>query len=368
MKIGIDARSAMLYERGGFGVYTRNLIESMAFLYPEHSLELKYQNEIEDDFKNVKNIKIDKLSFPINMLWTQIRLPIHFLQYKSDVFLFPSQTISKFSSIKKVVTIHDLRFKAIQSHNKSEYLRLNLQIKNCIKYSDKIICVSNHTKSDLIKYYSVEEEKIHVIYHGADHINEIDKSKLVYEKNDLLNKYNINREFLLTVGYTHKHKNIISVVNCLNELINAGYDLDLVIVGPAGNDEKNIQEKISNLNLNDRVIRIPYAESSFLAYLYYYSKLFIYPSLYEGFGFPILEAMKSGGVVLGSNAGSIPEIGGDAMEYYNVHQFEELIVKAKDIISDKEKRYNLKLKGYKRSRHFLWENTAKLTMKALRQI
>ena len=159
MKIAIDARSAMLHKKGGFGVYTRNLIKSMALLYPEHIFELKHQN-----------ICI---------------LLIFDLLNKPDIFLFPSQTISKFSSIKKVVTIHDLRFKAIENHNKSEYFRLNLQIKDCINYSDRIICVSNQTKSDLIKYYPVDEKKIKVIYHGADHIMEINESTLIYKKNDL---------------------------------------------------------------------------------------------------------------------------------------------------------------------------------------
>ena len=366
MKIGIDARSAMLHKKGGFGVYTRNLIKSMALLYPEHTFELKHQKKIEHGFKDINNVKTDKLSFPLNMLWTQIRLPMHFLRNKPDIFLFPSQTISKFSSIKKVVTIHDLRFKAIENHDKSEYFRLNIQIKDCIKYSDRIICVSNQTKSDLIKYYSVDEKKIKVIYHGADHIKEINESTITYRKNDLMDKFEIGRDFILTVGYTHKHKNIISAVNCLSDLIKDGFDLDLVIVGPQGNDEKNILKKISDLNLNSRVIRIPYAQSEFLGYLYHFSKLFLYPSKYEGFGFPILESMRSGGVVLGSNAGSIPEIGGNAMEYFNVDEPEELTSKAKVIISDKGKREALKLKGYERARNFLWENTAKMTMRSLR--
>ena len=364
MKIGIDARSAMLHKKGGFGVYTRNLIKSMALIYPEHIFELKHQKKIEHGFNNLNNVKTDKLSFPLNTLWTQIRLPIHFLRHKSDIFLFPSQTISKFSSIKKVVTIHDLRFKAIENHDKSEYFRLNIQIKDCINCSDMIICVSNQTKSDLIKYYPVDEKKIKVIYHGADHIKELNKSTLIYRKNDLMKKFKIRRDFLLTVGYTQKHKNIVSVVRCFGNLIKDGYDLDLVIVGPQGNDEKNIQLKINDLGLNDRVVRIPYAESRLLGHLYHFSNLFIYPSMYEGFGFPVLESMRSGGVVLGSDAGSIPEIGGNAMEYFNVNEPEELTYKAKNIISDRDKREMLKIRGYEHARNFLWENTAKMTMQS----
>jgi len=365
MNIGIDARTALLNKKGGFGVYTRNLIQSMASLYPEYSFDLKFHKKIEHKISGFKNINQKKLSFPLNSLWTQLRLPIHFINYKPDVFLFPSQSISRFSSSKKVVTIHDLRFKAIEHNNNSEYLRLDLQIKDCIKHSDQIICVSNQTKSDLIKYYSVDDSMINVIYHGADHFAEIKKDEDGINKDLFLKKYNIPKNFLLTVGYTMKHKNIISAVRCLNELINSGHEIKLVIIGPKGDDEKNIMNNIDKLNLVDKVIRIPYVDFEDLPYFYYYSKLFLYPSFYEGFGLPILEAMRSGAVVLGSNAGSIPEIGGNAMYYFDPDNFEDMIHKAEAILSDKEKLNKLRLAGYKRARYFKWNKTAKDTVEVL---
>tara|TARA_Y100001935_G_scaffold134135_1_gene111029 strand:+ start:2580 stop:3683 length:1104 start_codon:yes stop_codon:yes gene_type:complete len=365
MKIGIDARTALLHKKGGFGVYTRNLINSMALLYPQYDFNLKYQKKIEHYFDNIKNINTKKLSFPINSLWTQLRLPIHFLNYKPDVFLFPCQTISRFSNSRKVVTIHDLRFKAIKRNSMSEFLRLDFQIKNCIKYSDQIICVSNKTKFDLLKYYSVDHNKIHVIHHGVDHIHEINKSTVLHKREDLFKKYKISKEFLLTVGYTHRHKNITSVIDCLNQLINEGNDLMLVIVGPNGNDEVNIQKKICALNLQNRVIRINFADSRYLGSLYYHSKLFIYPSLYEGFGFPVLEAMRCGGIVLGSKSGSIEEIGGNAMNYFDVNDPIDLFDKTKKIIHNEKKREGLQIKGYEHSKSFSWINTAKKTMKVL---
>ena len=365
MKIGIDARTALLYKKGGFGIYTRNLINSMALIYPQHNFNLKYQKKIEDNFDNIKNINTNKLSFPIGTLWTQLRLPIHFLNYKPDVFLFPCQTISRFLKSRKVVTIHDLRFKAIKRNSVSEFLRLDFQIKNCIKYSDKIICVSNKTKFDLLKYYSVDDKKISVIHHGADHIQEINKSTVLHKKVDLFNKFKISKEFLLTVGYTHKHKNITIVIDCLGQLIKDGYDLMLVIVGPNGNDEENIQKKIYDLKLEERVIRIPFADSEYLGSLYYHSRLFIYPSLYEGFGFPVLEAMRCGGIVLGSKSGSIQEIGGNAMKYFDINEPLDLIDKTKKILFNEERRKELQIKGYKHSKSFSWNDTAKKTMKVL---
>ena len=365
MNIGIDARTALLSKKGGFGVYTRNLIKEMASLFPEHSFDLKFHKKIEHQISGYNNINHKKLSFPLNTLWTQLRLPIHFINYKPDVFLFPSQSVSKFSPSKKVVTIHDLRFKAIEHYNNSEYLRLDFQIKNCIKYSDQIICVSNKTKSDLIKYYSVDDSKINVVYHGADHFPKIIKDENRVKKDLLLKKYSIPNNFLLTVGYTMKHKNIISAVICLNELINSGHEIQLVIIGPRGDDENNIINNIQKLNLSDKVIRIPYVDSEDLPYFYYYSKLFLYPSFYEGFGFPILEAMKSGAVVLGSNVGSIPEIGGNAMNYFDPKNIEDMVNKTKDLLSDKEKLDRLRSAGYKRAKYFKWSKTAKNTVEVL---
>tara|TARA_Y100000741_G_scaffold92303_1_gene68440 strand:+ start:15932 stop:17035 length:1104 start_codon:yes stop_codon:yes gene_type:complete len=365
MNIGIDARTAFLNKKGGFGVYTRNLIIEMASLYTEHSFDLKFHKKIEHQIRGFNNINHKKLSFPLNTLWTQLRLPIHFINYKPDVFLFPSQSICRFSPSKKVVTIHDLRFKAVKHHNNSEYLRLDLQIKNCIKHSDQIICVSKQTKSDLIKYYSVDDSKINVIYHGADHFPEIKKGKDGIKKDLLLKKYNLPKNFLLTVGFTMKHKNIISAVKCLNELINSGHEIQLVIVGPKGDDEKNIINKIHKLNLRDKVIRIPYVDFEDLPYFYYYSKLFLYPSFYEGFGFPILEAMRSGAVVLGGNVGSIPEIGGNAMYYFDPNNFEDMVNKTKEVLSDKEMLNNLRSAGYKRAKYFKWCKTAKDTFEVL---
>jgi len=365
MNIGIDARAALLNKKGGFGVYTRNLIKEMASLYPEHCFDLRFHKKIEHQINGFNNINHKKLSFPLNALWTQLRLPIHLINYKPDVFLFPSQSICRFPPLKKVVTIHDLRFKAIKHHNHSEYLRLDFQIKSCIKNSNQIICISKQTKSDLIKYYSVDDSKINVIYHGADHFPEIKKDKHRINKDLFLKKYNLPKNFLLTVGYTMKHKNIISAVKCLNELINSGHEIKLVIVGPRGDDENNIISKIHKLNLSDKVIRMPYVNFKDLPYFYYYSKLFLYPSFYEGFGLPILEAMRSGAVVLGGNVGSIPEIGGNAMYYFNPNNFEDMVNKTEELLSDKEKLNKLRSAGYKRAKYFKWSKTAKNTVEVL---
>ena len=365
MNIGIDARTALMERKGGYGIYTRNLIKSMASSYPNYSFNLKYVNKIEHSISGYNNIDFNKLDFPLKMLWTQLRLPLHFINYQPDVFLFPSQSITRFSSCKKVVTIHDLRFKALENHNRLEYHRLNLQMKNCINYSDQIICVSNQTKIDLMEYYSVDESIINVIYHGADHFKEINKQTAKIDQNYLSNKYKLPENFLLTVGFTMKHKNLTTAIFCLKALIKKNHNINLVMVGPEGDDEQNILKAISSLKLENRVLRIPYVNSIDLPYLYYYSKLFIYPSLYEGFGFPILEAMRSGAIVAGSKISSIPEIGSNAMIYFNPYDLEEMIFKVDSLLSNKEKQKQLKLAGYNQAKTFKWKETAKKTIQTL---
>ncbi len=362
MIFGIDARTALLKRKGGFGIYTRNLIKSMAINFPEHLFNLFYNNKFEESIGDFKNVNYQSLYFPLNAFWTKIRLPLEFLNYKPDVFLFPCQTMTRYSSSKKIVTIHDLRFKAIQHHNKAEYIRLDHQVKNSIKYSDRIICVSKQTKSDLIKFYNADYSKIKVIYHGADHIPEIKKNSSIVKFDKIRKKYKIPKNFLLTVGYTMKHKNIPSVVKCLKKVIDSGRKIKLVIIGPKGDDENNLFKIIHRLNLENEVIRIPYVNSTYLPYFYFNSKLFIYPSLYEGFGLPILEAMRSGAAVIGSKAGSIPEIGGDAMSYFDPNNDEEIAYKIINLIDSKEKIDKMKIEGYLRAKNFKWDQTAKSTI------
>jgi len=365
MQIGIDARAALSNNKGGFGVYARNLTKAMVELFPKDTFDLKYSNQIEDEISNCENIKYSKLNFPFNSLWTQIRLPFHFVNYKPDVFLFPYQSVCSYGSLRKVVTVHDLRFKILKKENHFEYFRLNTQLKNIVKYADHIICVSQKTRSDLIKYFSVDDSKISVVYHGADHIKIIREGEIKLEFDYLRKKYGIPRNFFLTVGYTMKHKNIISAVECLSKLLKLGHEINLVIAGPKGNDEKNILEKIKTLNLNKNVFRLPYVRQEDLPYLYFYSKFFLYPSLYEGFGFPILEAMRSGSVVLASNKGSIPEIGGDSIINFDPLEIDDLVHKSDTILSGKLDLQQYIKRGYKRSENFSWNKTALNTFRAL---
>ena len=363
MKIGIDARAALLKKKGGFGVYARNLIQSMIDLYPDFYFDITHCNNPEHLFKQSENIQHTQLKFPIKSLWTQLRLPFYLRKNSPDIFLFPYQTLSKFSLSKKIVTIHDLRYKVLGSTtNKSESLRLHLQMKNNIKYSDKVICVSNQTRSDLVNHYDIDEEKIKVIYHGADHLRELKDDNLKIFPDELMKKYKVPKNYMLTVGFTMKHKNILSAIQCLNKLINLGHDINLVIAGPIGDDEKNIANYIDKLGVKERIIRIYFVDLADLPYLYHYSKFFLFPSAYEGFGFPILEAMRSGAIVIGNRAGSIPEIGGNAAVYFNSKDIDDMVQKCEDVLSNKINNNQLRINGYKRAKFFTWKKVARETV------
>ena len=140
----------------------------------------------------------------------------------------------------------------------------------------------------------------------------------------------------------------------------------LAISGKIFGDHKlKLENLASSLNIENRIIWLGYVPDDLLPNLYSEATAFIFPSLYEGFGLPILEAMRSGAVALGSNVGSIPEIGGNAIRYFNPNNFEDMVNKTGELLSDEEKLNKLRSAGYKRAKYFKWSKTAKNTVEVL---
>lgn len=366
MNIGIDARAAYKNFRGGFGTYIYNLVNKMVKISHSHTLNLYLDGTNEVPIPKSKNILPRILKFPFPFLWTQIRLPISLIKYSPDIFLFPSQTIASYVPCTSIVTIHDLGFKKTNTRSLLDNMRIDYQTKKCISISDRIIAVSNNTKEDLIENYSVPPDKITVIPHGCDHIY---SNKRKINKSDLLKKYGIKYPYILSLGYLMPQKNIPRLVDAF-ALFKRESQLphSLVIAGPRGPDEKRVQHHIIKNKLENNVKRVNYIDHEDLFSLYKYSALFIYPSLYEGFGFPILEAMASGTPVITSNISSLPEIAGDAAVLINPYEITHIASALMDVvINDKLRNTNIE-KGYKRAKRFTWQKTAEKTLSLINSL
>lgn len=290
----------------------------------------------------------------INRLWTTYRLLYgnytiyHQTHYDNFGFKYVRE------GRKIVTTIHDLNFWVVPQFYDDHYPNYLPQKEMIIK-SDLIIAVSYNTKKDLIKIFNVEESKIKVIYHGIEkqqHLN-------------LSNQRIVNEPYLLFVGERHKFKNFDNLALAFQFVQEKYPYMKLVCTGQMFN--KNEQYMLSELNISEKVIYVS-ADDSTLACLYRDAEMFIYPSYYEGFGMPILEAMLYDCPVVLSNSSCFPEIAGEAGVYFDPYNVEDMVNKISLLIDNKEYRKNTIIKGKIQIENFSWEKCTKEHIKVYQSL
>jgi len=311
MRIGFDAKRAF-HNTTGLGNYSRDLIRIMATYYPENQYYLY----------NPKTPKINRLHLGTNMM---IRQPISIIDKifpsfwrskgiiknlkkdKLDIFHGLSGElplkISK-SGIKSVVTVHDLIFLRFPELYKPIDRKIyTAKFKSAIKNADVVVAISETTKQDIIHFFGTNENKIKVIYQGCHKAFKQNYSK--EEKELLINKYHLPKKFILNVGTLEERKNAFTIIKALKN-----NDLHIVLVGRETNYTKQIHEFIKLYNMRNRVHFLQNLSLQELAILYQLSSVFVYPSIYEGFGIPIIEALYSKIPVITQQNGVFPEAGG----------------------------------------------------------
>jgi glycosyltransferase involved in cell wall biosynthesis len=300
------------YRNTGISLYIKNLLKAI----DSYNYKLTLFHSTPEAVKMFKNFEhcVSKLptSNPnIRILWEQLIQPLQLSLKKIDLLHCPMHVIPllKISKTKTVITIHDLanfKYPMFYQGNKQKYLTYMTELS--AKRADKIIAASKNTKKDIIEILKVPEKKIEVIYNGN---NLIESSKEI----DIQKKLNLPEEFLLFVGTMEPRKNLESLLDALLYLYKDRKEkYNLVIAGPKGWLFDQIELKINEYRNIGQVITSGYLTDDELIALYKKAKIFIYPSLYEGFGFPVLEAMKLGVPVICSKASSLPEIGEHAGE------------------------------------------------------
>lgn len=248
---------------------------------------------------------------------------------------------------KKIVTVYDLIHEIFyKEYKRNQSYRPKKEI---IQKADNVICISNSTKNDLIKYYDVDEKKIQVIYLG----NDIKKFTHKYPKYD---KY-LNLPYILYVGKRDGYKNFDNLLKTFSENISKLKDIYIVCFGSGGFNKQEIK-KVKDLKLDlNKLIYID-GNDELLSLFYQNARLFIYPSKYEGFGLPILESFINDCPVICSNTSSLPEVGGDAVSYFDPYDTGSIFESIYKTIFDDSFRKDLILKGKKQNKLFSWEKTA----------
>ena len=362
MKIGIYARG-LTEKSGGVKVYITELSKSIIKnASPKDELFIMHssKNNIFDKKTNLKEILFKTKS---KILADFITGPKLINKYGLDVVLFPKDVIPYFIKAKKVVTIHDLAYYMPQfdAYKLFDTIYMKFMIKSSCKRADAIISVSENTKKDIIEILKIDKNKITPVHEGVD-----SKFKIIKDKNKLnsiKNKYNLDKEFIFYAGSISPRKNIKRLIKAF-ESIQKKTDLDLVITG---NKLWNNVEEMELIKKNPRIKLLGFIPEEDLPTIYNLASIYVYPSLYEGFGLPILEAQASGCPIIASSASSLPEVAGKGgalfIDPYKEKEIAKAILK---LDRDKSLRTKLTKYGLENVKNFSWEKAALETLQLLK--
>lgn len=313
MNIGFDAKRAF-HNKTGLGNYSRSLISGLDVLYPEHNYYLFSERKKNEAFTNwIASLHHTTIVSPpanaINAWWRSMHIPKALEAYQCDVYHGLSAELpisTKPKGVKYVVTIHDLifmRYPQLYSFiNRQIYQQKTI---NACKFADVVIATSEQTKQDLIHYIKVPADKIQVIYQTCDPMFEIKWSTT--ELQAVAMKYGLPTQFILNVGTLETRKNALLILQALPQLPN---EVHAVFVGKQTKYQDTLLAYIEDNGLQQRVHFISDLQFQDLPGIYQLAEVFVYPSRFEGFGIPVLEAMKCGVPVIAATGSCLEEVGG----------------------------------------------------------
>lgn len=372
MKIGIDCR---LYSSKftGIGRYTHSLVENLIQInkkngYP-HEFILFFNNPEYSEYKPEKNVTKILANAKHYTFAEQFHFYRKLKKENLDLMFFTHFNVPILYRKKYIVTVHDLTLSIFPGQKMTKWyhrLAYNLVIKNAVKKAKKVIAVSQNTKDDIIKFLKISGEKIAVVHNGiGDEFTFIREAHLF---SHTLGKFKIKKEFILYTGLWRSHKNLVRLLEAFNILRKNDLDLQFVITGNPDPYYPEIKETVKDLHLENDVIFTNLVEDKDLVNLYNAALIFAFPSLYEGFGYPPLEAMKCGTPVAASNTSSVPEICGDAALYFNPLDTEDIANKITQVYKSAELQADMVEKGLKRASEFTLEKMADETYKIITNV
>ncbi|MFM6200343.1 MAG: glycosyltransferase family 4 protein [Dolichospermum sp.] len=372
----------------GVGLYVFNLVEALSKLehtesFDSFELGLAYQ-------PGLKSWLQGKLDFPENLQHYsslyQIPIPVrlsnlfldylpqifpHYLQpilEKPNIFHGTNYTVYPYQNIQKIMTIYDLSFIRYPEYVNSVVKQYTKRLIKCLEWTDLIITLSESSKQDIINYLKVPSQKV-IVTPLASRYNTNFLANLNLEKEvDNIN-YDLSKPYLLFVSTIEPRKNINAIISAFN-FLKKRYKIEhqLVLIGRKGWNYEPIFTAIENSPWKKEIHHLDYLSNELVALFYSKAEVFLYPSHYEGFGLPVLEAMTLGTPVISSNSSSIPEVTGNAAILIDPNDYMQLAEAILEVISDSQLRENLINKGRIRADLFSWERTAVETLKAYKSI
>jgi glycosyltransferase involved in cell wall biosynthesis len=357
MRIGFDAKRAFLNDTG-LGNYSRDAIRVLSHFYTDNKYFLYTPKEKENsrlDFLDERNNTFVRtpqtlLNKTLKSYWRSKSIVRDLFTNKIDIYHGLSHELPlgiEKTNIKTVVTIHDLIFirypHLFRTIDRKIYYK---KFKSACQRADKIIAISQQTKKDIIDFFFIAEEKIEVVYQGCNaifHHPIADNTKQAVQE-----KYNVPKDYLLSVGSIEERKNLLTILNTLKELPNQ----KLVVIGNGKAYKIKCLRFISAHNLSNRVLFLSGLNLAEMAAIYQNAQILIYPSIFEGFGIPILEALFSKTPVITSKDGCFSEAGGAFSKYINPLSAEQMKEAILEILNSKELQEKMKSEGLQHAQNF----------------
>lgn len=359
MKIGFDAKRAY-HNYTGLGNYSRDLIQNLLTYYPNNEYHL-YAPKTGDNprfqfIEQYKNVISHFPESPIHKtfkgLWRSVDLENFLTKDKIELFHGLSNEIpmrKKNSSVKHIVTIHDLIFKRFPStYKKIDRNIYNTKFKYAAHNADKIIAISQQTKQDIIEFYNVDESKIEVIYQTC-HQSFKEQYSHDFQK-EVKRKFNLPDDYILNVGTIETRKNLNAILQAIPSMKN---DLPIVVVGRKTKYMNFLKVQMEKLKVDaNRFIFLENVSIAELPSIYQLASVFVYPSVFEGFGIPIIEALYSKTPVITTTGGCFSEAGGESSIYIDTNNFELLGNTIDSLLEDTNQQQKMTEKGFEYAQQF----------------
>lgn len=365
MLIGIDGSRAFLAQRTGIEEYSYQVIKHLRDKLGDDQaclpvrqviLYIRKNQKIDFDLPKIGSAswRIKIIKFPY--FWTQIGLSLEMLFHPVDILFIPAHTIPFIHPKNTIVTIHGLEYEFVtEGYSRWARFYMRRSIRKSCQWASKIVAVSKNTKKDLVNLYKVAEEKIKVIYEGY----ETDPA----QKNCNLDqdaKYGaLNTSYLLFVGRIEERKNIIGIIKAF-EILKEKFKIPhkLLLAGSPGYGYENIMEYLSSSKFREDIIIAGFVNAEEKCKLFGRADVFLFPTFYEGFGIPVLEAQSMGVPVIVSNTSLMEEVAGRSAVFVNPNEPNEIAEKTNVLIKDKFYRDDIIKKGYENVKRFSWEKCA----------
>jgi len=365
MLIGIDASRTVTRQPTGTEHYARGLIRALVELGTPHRLRL-YFNTPPPEGLFPRSEGVEQRVMPWPRLWTHLRLALELVRHPPDVLFVPSHVLPLVCPVPGVVTVHDLGYLAYpEAHTRFDRWYLDWTTRRHTRVAAHLLADSEATKRDLVRHYGADPQRITVVYPGLDPLFRPveDPERLAAVRQ----RYRLAQAYVIHVGTLQPRKNLLRLLEAIDGLprrLPSGRPVpQLVLVGKRGWLAEPIVARAEGMG--ERVRLLGHVERADLPALISGARALVMPSLYEGFGFPVLEAMACGTPVVAANTSSLPEVAGDAALLVDPHDAEALAEALARVLTDDALRRTLRRRGLQRARRFTWQAAAEKVLRVL---